>query len=141
MLFICNGDRMLMRECPICGKLHRQEEPCPYAKRRNEEYDWERRNYERSVFYHSSSWKAVRKIVKAAYHGLDIYEMNVNHHIVKGRIVHHIIPVSEAPEKAPVLTNFNPRSREGSDRPGSLPRLKTIRSLSLHLDRYKLSLI
>lgn len=106
VLFICNGDGMLMRECQICGKMHRQGEPCPYAKRRNEEYDREHRNYARSAFYHSSSWKAIQKIVKAACHGLDIYEMNVNHRIVKGRIVHHIIPLSEAPEKALVLTNL-----------------------------------
>lgn len=98
--------RMLMRECPVCGKLHKQGEPCPYAKRRNEEYDREHRNRERSAFYHSLSWKTVQAIVKAACHGLDMYEMDVNHHLVKGRIVHHIIPLAEAPDKALTLTNL-----------------------------------
>ena len=47
-----------------------------------------------------------RQIVKAACHGLDMYEMDVNHHLVKGRIVHHIIPLAEAPDKALTLTNL-----------------------------------
>lgn len=97
---------MLLRQCNICGKVHRQGEPCHYSKNRQKVYDREHRNKERSGFYHSKEWKAIQAMVKAACHGLDMYEYIYEHRITKGRLVHHIVPLEEDSTRALDLTNL-----------------------------------
>lgn len=97
---------MLMRECPICGKFHRQGEKCPNAKAGQKEYDMLHRNREGASFYHSSQWKRMQALVKAACHGLDMYAFYVEHRLVKGRIAHHIIPISQEPGRALDMGNL-----------------------------------
>lgn len=105
--FFCPGDdRMLKRICPICGRIHNQGERCPMAKRRHKEYDRDHRDRARAVFYHSKEWTALHDMVKDRFHGMDAYEWCVNHCIVPGTIVHHIIPLAEDPEGCADLDNL-----------------------------------
>lgn len=105
--FFCPGDdRMLKRICPICGRIHNQGEQCSMAKRRHKEYDRDHRDRARAGFYHSKEWTALHDMVKDRFHGMDAYEWCVNHRIVPGTIVHHIIPLVEDPEGCADLDNL-----------------------------------
>lgn len=97
---------MLMRECPVCGKMHRQGERCPYAGTRQREYDVNHRSKKSAFFYHSNQWKHMQALVKMACHGLDMYAFYVEHRLVKGRIAHHIIPISQEPGRALDMGNL-----------------------------------
>lgn len=97
---------MLMRECPVCGKVHRQGEGCTHAGARQREYDMNHRNEESVSFYHSNQWKHMQAIVKMACHGLDMYAFYAEHRLVKGRIAHHIIPISQEPDRALDMGNL-----------------------------------
>ena len=89
---------MLMRVCTICGGVHKQGEACPHSKKRHEEYDKTRRNKESAKFYHSSAWDIMRKVIKGKAHGLDEYQL-AEGRIVKGTLLHHIIPVEDDENK------------------------------------------
>lgn len=97
---------MLKRICPICGRIHNQGERCPMAKRRHKEYDRDHRDRARAGFYHSKEWAALHDMVKDRCHGMDAYEWCVNHRIVPGTIVHHIVPLAEDPEGCADLDNL-----------------------------------
>lgn len=97
---------MFKRICPVCGKLHDQGEKCPLAKRRHKEYDREHRDKARAGFYHSKEWAAIHRLVKERFHGMDAYEWVVHHRIAPGTIVHHIVPLEEAPERGSDLSNL-----------------------------------
>lgn len=97
---------MLMRECSVCGKVHKQGERCPHAGARQREYDMNHRNKESISFYHSNQWKHMQALVKMACHGLDMYAFYVEHRLVKGRIAHHIIPISQEPDRALDMGNL-----------------------------------
>lgn len=97
---------MLMRECPVCGKVHRQGERCPRAGMRQKEYDRDCRNRESASFYHSGQWKRIQALVKMVCHGLDMYAFYTEHRLAKGRIAHHIIPISQDPGRALDLGNL-----------------------------------
>ena len=106
MLLLLGDTEMLMRECPVCGKTHRQGERCPYAGARQQEYDANHRSKESILFYHSNQWKRMQALVKMACHGLDMYAFYVEHRLVKGRIAHHIIPISQEPGRALDMGNL-----------------------------------
>lgn len=97
---------MLMRECSVCGKVHKQGERCPRAGARQREYDADHRNKESISFYHSNQWKHMQALVKMACHGLDMYAFYVEHRLAKGRIAHHIIPISQEPDRALDMGNL-----------------------------------
>lgn len=97
---------MLMRVCPICGKVHKQGQSCPKAKERNGEYDKEHRNPRKRMFYHSKRWHKMRDAVKARFNGLDAYQFIVNHVMIPGNTIHHIIPLSDDPSKAMDINNL-----------------------------------
>ena len=97
---------MLKRTCTICGKLHRVGELCPKAKERYKEYNEYRRSDEAMRFYNSRAWKKIALMIKERDHGLDQYELLVNKKIVKGELVHHIIPVEEEPARRLDLRNL-----------------------------------
>lgn len=46
-------------------------------------------------FYKTSKWAKFSLYIRNKYHNLDLYELKVNNRIVKSKVVHHIIPVSE----------------------------------------------
>lgn len=106
VLLLLGDTEMLMRECPACGKTHRQGERCPYAGARQQEYDANHRNKESISFYHSDQWKRMQALVKMACHGLDMYAFYAEHRLVKGRVAHHIIPISQAPGMALDMGNL-----------------------------------
>ena len=106
VLLLLGDTEMLMRECPVCGKTHRQGERCPYVGARQQEYDANHRSKESISFYHSNQWKHLQALVKMACHGLDMYAFYVEHRLIKGRIAHHIIPISQAPGMALDIGNL-----------------------------------
>lgn len=106
VLLLLGDAEMLMRECPVCGKTHRQGEKCPHAGARQQEYDADHRSKESISFYHSNQWKHMQALVKMACHGLDMYAFYVEHRLVKGRIAHHIIPISQEPDRALDMGNL-----------------------------------
>ena len=50
-------------------------------------------------FYKTSKWAKFSLYIRNKYHNLDLYELKVNNRIVKSKVVHHIIPVSEDIER------------------------------------------
>lgn len=50
-------------------------------------------------FYKTSKWAKFSLYIRNKYHNLDLYELKVNNRIVKSKVVHHIIPVSENIER------------------------------------------
>ena len=50
-------------------------------------------------FYKTSKWAKFSLYIRNKYHNLDLYELKVNNRIVKSKVVHHIIPVSEDMER------------------------------------------
>ena len=95
-----------MRVCPICGKVHEIGQRCPKAGNRHKEYDKEHRNARKRMFYHSRRWHKMRDLVKAKFNGLDAYQFTVNHVMIPGTTIHHIIPLSDDPSKAMDIGNL-----------------------------------
>ncbi|WP_427112986.1 hypothetical protein [Megasphaera sueciensis] len=91
---------MLTRICLYCGKQYSEGSTCICNHNRHKEYDTYRRNTIGKVVYHSKLWKPIRMQVKQRAAGLDEYAKVIEHHIVKGTIAHHIIPVEENPQRA-----------------------------------------
>lgn len=106
VLLLLGDAEMLMREYPVCGKVHKQGERCPHAGARQREYDMNHRNKESISFYYSNQWKCMQALVKMTCHGLDMYAFYAEHRLVKGRIAHHIIPISQEPDRALDMGNL-----------------------------------
>lgn len=96
---------MLKRTCTVCGGIHKANEECPKAKSRHKEYNEYHRNSEAMGFYNSRAWKKMALMIKERDHGLDQYELIVNKKLVRGELVHHIIPLEEDPDR-----RLNPRN-------------------------------
>lgn len=90
---------MLTRTCNICGRVHKVGEICPRAKQRHKEYDEFRRDEVATGFYKSRAWVKMASMIKERDHGLDQYELAINKKIVKGEMVHHIIPLEDGPDR------------------------------------------
>jgi hypothetical protein len=58
------------------------------------------------LVYHSRYWAAVAKAVRQRAAGLDEYAFAVDRKITMGYVVHHIVPLAEAPERAYDLGNL-----------------------------------
>lgn len=63
-------------------------------------------------FYKTSKWTKFSLYIRNKYHNLDLYQLKVNNKIVKSKIVHHIIPVNDAPERKFDEKNTIPLSSE-----------------------------
>jgi len=70
-----------------CDK-HRKDE----VKRRNDDYDTNRRNQEHARFYHSAAWKAARDKVMREWGGLCKACADIGF-VVKADVVDHIVPI------------------------------------------------
>lgn len=90
---------MLTRVCILCGKVHRCGDACPKARQRHKEYDAFRRDTAASGFYKSRAWVKMAIMIKERDHGLDQYELAANKKIIKGEMVHHIIPLEDSPDR------------------------------------------
>lgn len=90
---------MLKRTCNICGRVHKFGEMCPKAKQRHREYDEFKRDTTAAGFYKSRAWVKMAIMIKERDHGLDQYELLTNKKIVKGEMVHHIIPLEDSPDR------------------------------------------
>lgn len=106
VLLILEDAEMLMREYPVCGKVHKQGEKCPLTGIRQREYDVNHHNEESVSFYHSNQRKHMQALVKMTCHGLDMYAFYAEHRLVKGRIAHHIIPIFQEPDRALDMGNL-----------------------------------
>ena len=91
---------MLIKICSYCGQQYPIDGTCSCNHNRHKEYDTYHRNSVGKVVYHSKLWKPIRMQVKQRAAGLDEYMRVIQHHIVKGTIAHHIIPVEENPQRA-----------------------------------------
>ena len=92
------GKTMLKRTCDICGRVHKFGETCPKSKQRHKEYDEFKRDTTATGFYKSRAWVKMAIMIKERDHGLDQYELLINKKIVKGEMVHHIIPLEDGPD-------------------------------------------
>lgn len=90
---------MLTRTCNICGRVHKLGESCPKAKKRHKEYDEFRRDTIATGFYKSKAWVRMVSMIKERDHGLDQFELVINKKIVKGELVHHIVPLEDSPDR------------------------------------------
>lgn len=89
---------MLTRICSICGRKVIVGEQCICVKQRQKEYDRDNRNKDSQAFYHSRQWQLLQRAAASRANFADEYILHYENRMVQGRIVHHIIPVSERPD-------------------------------------------
>lgn len=61
-------------------------------------------------FYKTNRWRKLSYLVKNKFNGLDVYELKVNHRLVKAKVVHHIIPVNDDETRKFDIKNLIPLS-------------------------------
>ena len=96
---------MILVKCEYCGNNYeygskcncreKKESKLKIKKNSDRNYDRNKRDKERDKFYHSNSWKALRKTLVNKFYGLDIYELYKTGNIIPGNIGHHIIEVKD----------------------------------------------
>lgn len=79
VLLLLGDAEMLMREYPVCGKVHKQGEKCLLTGARQREYDVNHRNEESVSIYHSNQRKHMQALVKMTCHGLDMHVFYAEH--------------------------------------------------------------
>lgn len=97
---------MLYKICGRCGKKIKQKEQCKCKKSRHRVYDRGSRNKESASFYHSKAWKKLTKLCKLKANGLDLYELETNHRVVKGTLSHHIEELQDNRDRALDISNL-----------------------------------
>lgn len=86
--------------CEICEKKHQKNSYQNRTKSKNES------------FYKLSKWNKLSIYIRNKYNNLDLYQLKVNNRIVKSKVVHHIIPVSDDPSRRYDENNLIPLSIE-----------------------------
>ena len=92
-----------MKICNNCGRKLNQGETCTC---RHNLYDKTKRDKAKAMFYHSSLWSKVAKMVKERAHGLDEYALRYGKRLLKGNITHHILELEERPDLIFDLNNL-----------------------------------
>lgn len=96
---------MFMRLCPHCGRPVAAGSKCTCRATmaaeaaRQKKYDQEKRNKTAYSFYHSVEWDRIRNEVMTRANGLDEYLLYYGQ-AKPAFVVHHIIPYTEAPDRA-----------------------------------------
>ena len=86
---------MLMRICAVCGRKVEQGKRCPCQKQRHKAYDREHRDKSKAAFYNSPGWKYLARAKRRMASYTDEYVEAVDRKLKPGKIVHHIIPLSD----------------------------------------------
>lgn len=68
--------------------------------------DVKKKDQDSMTFYNSSTWKRARDMAIARDGGIDVWEYMKTGRMIPGNQVHHIQPLSEAPELGSSLTNL-----------------------------------
>lgn len=104
---------MLCRICKFCGaKVPIDQECTCKASQQNKKQRWDefkRRKYARTKdhsFYMSVPWTKMRDYIKQKAYGLDEYILATTGAAEPGEMVHHIIPLDEAPDLRLEPTNL-----------------------------------
>lgn len=77
----------------------------------NRDYDRYKRDKESQSFYESKEWRKLSKIIKANYHGLDVYQLMINKRFVPADTVHHIEEIKDNPSRKLDPSNLIPVSK------------------------------
>lgn len=96
---------MIYKRCSRCGKRLLSGTTCDCVKLRHKEYDKYSRDKDAAMFYHSQAWERMRNYIMDKYDCLDLYELHVNHRVVRADVVHHIVELRE--DKAQALLECN----------------------------------
>ena len=103
----------IKRMCPRCRKIIEYKDK--YCKdctaRMNRDYDRYKRDKESQAFYESKEWRKLSKIIKANYHGLDVYQLMINKRFVPADTVHHIEEIKDNPSRKLDPSNLIPVSK------------------------------
>lgn len=101
---------MILKKCTKCGRFfqYNGKSRCPECnitdnrKENDRIYNQRFRNKQSDRFYHSAEWKKLSRLVliKANYRCAECGKLAVE--------VHHIVPVTEAPERRLDITNLTP---------------------------------
>ena len=97
---------MLVRICGTCGRKVPQGQQCECQKDRFKVYDREHRNKEHADFYWSARWKGTAEAARSRAGYADEYALHYEHKLVPGKLVHHIVPIDDAPELMLDLNNL-----------------------------------
>ena len=100
------GEKMLKRLCPVCGRSKLPGVPCECQRGRHRLYDKMQRDAARASFYHSGQWAQTQKAIKARAGGCDEYVKATEGRLVPADTVHHIEPLEDAPAAALALDNL-----------------------------------
>lgn len=85
----------IYKRCSRCGKRLHANETCSCLKNRHKEYRKYRTDTKEETFYASQQYQKVKNILKEKYKRLDIYEYYINHRIVVGYTMHHIVEIKD----------------------------------------------
>lgn len=97
---------MLVRICGSCGRKVLQGQRCECQKDRFKVYTHEHRDKDSNDFYSSAQWKAVAEVARSRAGYADEYVLCYEHKLMPGKVVHHIIPIDEAPGLRVDLNNM-----------------------------------
>lgn len=102
----------IYKRCGRCGKRIQSGSTClcvkEYKKRKDKDYDKNRRDKGRDCFYHSRLWKMARGECIRRHTGIDIYLYYGEGKIVPAEMVHHIETAEEAWDKRMNQSNLIP---------------------------------
>lgn len=103
---------MIKVKCDYCGKYKGYGDDCSCdgkkrAKaKRQKFYDQNNRNKKSKRIYATSRWQKTREQCKLKYYGLDLYELYKYGNISPGSLSHHIIEITEDPERIYDIENL-----------------------------------
>ena len=100
------GEKMLKRLCPACGRSKVPGVPCECQRGRHRLYDKMQRNEKAAGFYHSPAWRATQRAVRSRAGGCDEWIKATEGRMVPADTVHHIEPLEDSPGASLALDNL-----------------------------------
>lgn len=97
--------------CPRCRTVYsysigRCPNECTLKVKRESNRLYDREQRKNKEFYSSKEWRKLRKVCKERFAGLCLWSLYKHNSIKKGRITHHIVPLSENKSKGLLLSNL-----------------------------------
>lgn len=99
------------RICPRCRTIYSYSvgscpNGCSLKAKRESDRIYDRDQRKNKEFYSSKEWKQLRNVCKERFSGLCLWSLYKHNRIKKGRITHHIVPLSDDKSKGLLLSNL-----------------------------------
>ena len=100
------GDCMLTKICPQCGRRLKLDAECPCHVNRHHIYDAARRDRKAAAFYHDKQWHLLTQSCGRRASWIDQYAYAVHHRLDHGTLSHHILTIHDRPDLRYSLENL-----------------------------------